>query len=466
MQLYNTLTRKLEQFEPQNPPEVSLYTCGPTVYDYQHIGNYIAYVRWDLLQRVLKESGYVVDWVMNITDVGHLVSDADEGEDKLEKGARREGKTARQVAEFYTADFKEGLKSLNIQNPTHLEPATAHVQDQIDLVKKLEQKGYTYVIDDGVYFDTSKLKGYGELARLDVKGLKEGARVEANPQKRNPTDFVVWKFSPKGEKRDMEWDSPWGKGFPGWHIECSAIAMKFLGETIDIHAGGIDHIPVHHTNEIAQSEAATGKPFVNYWLHGSFLNIDGNKIAKSAGSFITLQDITTEGYDQLDLRVLYMQSHYRTHANFTVGGLHAARQRRLDIQAFADLRFQLKEGGTLNGEAFVQTQRVMLEELQEDLRTPEALAALSDLVTAGETDLIAPEAAKDFQEFLAFLDRVLGLRLLDSTDITADVKRLIAEREEARGAKDFAKSDQIRNQLQQQGIALRDTPLGTVWYRA
>jgi cysteinyl-tRNA synthetase len=465
MQLYNTLTRKLEQFEPQNPPEVTLYTCGPTVYDYLQIGNWATYVRWDILQRVLKENGYVLDWVMNITDVGHLVSDADEGEDKLEKGARREGKTAWEVAKFYTADFEAGMKILNIQMPTHFEPATDHIKEQIELVQKLEQKGYTYIIDDGVYFDTSKFAEYGKLTGQDLSKLKEGARVEVNPQKRNPTDFALWKFSPKDKKRDMQWDSPWGVGFPGWHIECSAIAMKFLGDTIDIHTGGIDHIPVHHPNEIAQSEAATGKKFVNYWLHASFINIDGKKIGKSIGNSITLHDVTEKGFDGLDLRLLYAQSHYRTHANFTYDGLAAARQRRLDMQAFADLRFQLKEGGELNGSSFEQTRSLMLEELNRDLRTPEALAALSDIVTASETNLVAPDAKQDFVAFLEFLDRVLGLRLLESKDVSDDAKAMITEREQARGAKDFTKSDELRKQLEAQNIHLRDTPLGTIWFR-
>lgn len=470
MQLYNTLTRKLEHFEPLNPPEVTLYTCGPTVYDYLHIGNWATYVRWDTLQRVLKENGYALDWVMNITDVGHLVSDADEGEDKLEKGARREGKTAWEVAKFYTDDFKKSQQSLNIEAPDHLEPATSYIPEQIALVKTLETKGYTYLINDGVYFDTSKVADYGKLAKLDIKHLKEGARVEANPQKRNPTDFALWKFSPNplasGHQRDMEWDSPWGKGFPGWHIECSAIAMKLLGDTLDIHAGGIDHIPVHHTNEIAQSESATGKPFARFWLHGSFLNINGDKIAKSAGSFITLHDLESQGFDGLDLRLLVLQSHYRTHANFTLGGLQAARKRREDIRAFADLRFQLKDGGGLNGSSFEQTRELIFEELKRDLHTPEALAALSDIVTAAETDLVAPEAKPDFTAFLEFLDRVFGLKLLESQDISAEQKQLIAKREKARGNKNFAQSDNLRGELAKQGIGLRDTPLGTVWFRA
>ncbi|HSE29667.1 MAG TPA: cysteine--tRNA ligase [Candidatus Saccharimonadales bacterium] len=466
MQLYNTLTKKLEEFTPQSPEQVSLYTCGPTVYDYPQIGNWIAYVRWDTLQRVLKENGYKINWVMNITDVGHLVSDADEGEDKLEKGARREGKTAWQIAKFYTEDFEKGLKELNIEQPTHLEPATRHIQAQIDLVKALQEKGYTYAIDDGVYFDTSKVNDYGKLARLNLDSLKEGARVEANPQKRQPSDFALWKFTPEGVKRDMEWDSPWGKGFPGWHIECSAIAMEFLGDTLDIHAGGIDHIPVHHTNEIAQSEAATGKPFAKYWLHGSFLNIDGSKISKSLGNSITLQDIIRQGFSPLDLRMLYLQSHYRTHSNFTLGGLKAAQQRRLGLQAFADLRYQLKDGGSVQAADFDQVRQVVLEELSDDLHTPQALAALSDLQNGADTGLIDPSAAESFVDFLKFLDRVLGLNLLESEDITDEQKRLIKDREQARANRDFASSDKLRDKLENQNLTVRDTPMGSIWQRA
>lgn len=465
MQLYNTLTRKLEQFTPQDADNVKLYTCGPTVYNYLHIGNWIAYVRWDLLTRVLRESNYDVNWVMNITDVGHLVSDADEGEDKLEKGARREGRTAWEVADMYTQDFFESLQVLGIQHPTVIARATDHIEEQIKLIKTLEEKGFTYIIDDGVYFDTSKFPDYGKMAQLKIEDLKAGARVAYNTQKRQPTDFALWKFSPKDEKRDMEWDSPWGKGFPGWHLECSAMAMKYLGETLDIHAGGIDHIPVHHTNEIAQSEAATGKPFVHYWLHGNFINVDGTKISKSLGNDVTLRHIAEKGLTGLDLRMLFLQSHYRTPSNFTWDGLQAAHNRRVSLQAFADLRFQLKEGGSIDASALQMTKSVILEELQADLRTPEALAALSDIVNAAEDTLIAPQAKEALETFLAFLDRILGLRLLESSDITTKQKELIAAREAARATKDFASSDTLRNELQTDGIALRDTPLGTIWQR-
>lgn len=466
MQLYNSLTRKLEHFTPQTEGEVSLYTCGPTVYDYQHVGNYSAYVRWDTLARVLRESGYAVDWVMNITDVGHLTSDADEGEDKLEKGAKREGKSAWDVAQFYMDDFMLGLTALNIQTPSHVVRATDHIAEQIDLVKRLEAKGFTYVIDDGVYFDTSKFPDYGHLARLDIKNLQAGARVEMNKQKKNPTDFALWKFTPAGQKRDMEWESPWGNGFPGWHIECSAMAMKYLGETIDIHTGGIDHIPVHHINEIAQSEAATGKKFVNYWLHSNHIMVEGVKIAKSAGNGILLHGLAKDGFDALDVRMLLLQSHYRTQANFTMGGLVGARQRRQALQAFADLRFQTVEGGKLDVLSIEETQRVILEELKEDLHTPEALAALSDIAHSAEDGLIAPEAAEKLTDFVKFLDRVLGLQLGEQGDITDAQKQTIAEREDARAAKDFANADELRAALSAQHIELRDTPVGTIWYRS
>jgi cysteinyl-tRNA synthetase len=465
MELYNTLTRKLDRFEPQTGNEVKLYTCGPTVYDYQHIGNYSAYVRWDTLVRALQASGYDVNWVMNITDVGHLVSDADEGEDKLEKGAKREGKSAWDVAKFYMDDFMLGLKALNIQAPSHVVRATDHITEQIDLVKRLEEKGYTYTIDDGVYFDTSKFEGYGHLARLDVEGQQAGARVELNPQKRNPTDFALWKFTPEGQKRDMEWDSPWGKGFPGWHIECSAMSMKYLGDTLDIHTGGIDHIPVHHVNEIAQSEAATGKQFSRFWLHNNHILVKNSRIAKSAGNGILLHHLAEQGFSPLDVRMLLLQSHYRTQANFTVESLLAARARRMGIQAFADLRFQMVEGGELDSLAFDETRRVMLEELQEDLHTPEALAALGDLVRAGETRLVDPTAAQAFTKFLEFLDSIFGLNLLASKDISDEEKSLIREREQARSQKDFSKADELRLKLDAAHIAVRDTPLGSVWGR-
>jgi cysteinyl-tRNA synthetase len=295
MKLYNTLTRKVDDLTPINPAKTTVYTCGPTVYDYAHIGHWFTYVRWDLLIRTLQANGLHPEWVMNITDVGHLVSDADEGEDKLEKGARREGTTAWEVAKKYTDDFIECMELLRITQPDSMPRATDHIPEQIDLIQKLEAKGFTYTIDDGVYYDTAKFPKYAEFAQLDLEEQQAGARVEYNPQKRNTTDFALWKFSPTSQTRDMEWDSPWGKGFPGWHIECSAMSMKYLGETLDIHTGGIDHVPVHHTNEIAQSEAVTGKPFSNLWMHSNHVMVNGEKISKSLNNGIRLQEIIAKG---------------------------------------------------------------------------------------------------------------------------------------------------------------------------
>lgn len=466
MQLYNSLTRKLEHFTPQNTNEVTLYTCGPTVYDYQHVGNYSAYVRWDTLVRVLQQHDYSVKWVMNITDVGHLTSDADEGDDKLEKGAKREGKNAWDVAKFYMDDFMGGLKALNILEPSHTIRATDHIAQQIDLIKQLEQKGVTYVIDDGVYFDTSKSPDYGQLARLDLKNLQAGARVAINEQKRKPTDFALWKFTPARQHRDMEWESPWGNGFPGWHIECSAMALQYLGDTLDIHTGGIDHLPVHHVNEIAQSQAATSKPFARFWLHNNHIMVDGAKISKSLGNGVLLHQLALQGFDALDVRMLLLQSHYRTQANFTIGGLEAARQRRQALQAFADLRFQTIDGGAVDVLAIDVAKRVIAEELSNDLHTPEALAALSDLISTAEDGLVAAEAQAALQDFVTFIDHTLGLNLGKHGDITPEQKKLIAQRQAARANKDFTRADTLRAQLASQNIELRDTPVATIWYRS
>jgi len=459
------MTRTIEPLKTKQSKHVSLYTCGPTVYDYPQIGNWATYVRWDTLVRMLQKSGYDVAWVMNITDVGHLTSDADEGEDKLEKGARREGKTAWQIAKFYTNDFVAGMQKLNIQHPTHLVPATSLIKEQIALIQKLEAQGYTYRIDDGIYFDTQKLSDYGKLARLDTEGLRAGARVEFNTQKHRLTDFALWKFNPQNEQRDMEWDSPWGRGFPGWHLECSAIAMHYLGETLDIHAGGIDFIPVHHTNEIAQSEAATGKPFATLWLHGNFITVNGVKLSKSLGNSFTLQDIIAKGFEPLDLRLLFLQSHYRTQADFTWESLTAARQRRQDLQAMADVRWQFYDTAPDMTQELQASQQAILKALQQDLGTPHALALLSNIEQQLITHGIAPSCKKALIEFLDFIDRLFGLELTQSSDITDNQKQFIKEREQARARKDWVTSDVIRDQLQAQGLGLRDTRQGAYWYR-
>ncbi len=471
MKIYNTLTRQVDELQPLNPPVVTIYTCGPTVYDYAHIGHWFTYVRWDTLIRTLKATGMQPKWVMNITDVGHLVSDADEGEDKLEKGARREGKTAWEVAKFYTDDFIEGMKALNILTPDEMPRATEHIAEQIELIKKLEEKGYTYTTSDGVYYDTSKFEGYAAFARLDLDDLQEGARVAVNPEKRNPTDFALWKFSPKDRKRDMEWDSPWGKGFPGWHIECSAMSMKYLGETLDIHTGGIDHVPVHHTNEIAQSEAATGKRFALMWMHSNHVLINDQKISKSLGNGIRIKDVVEKGYDPMVLRLHILESHYRSQSKFSWESLESAKNRLQNIRAFADLRFNTvayEEGSDLvpvQGLKLDHAWGEIMEALTNDLNTPIALERLSGLIDQANIYGIDNNAKQKFEDFLSKLDMVLGLRLLESSDITDEQKQLIAEREEARKIKDWAKSDELRDVLAKQGIAVRDTPHGPIWSR-
>lgn len=463
MKLFNTLTRHIDELKPINPPAVTVYTCGPTVYDYAHVGHWFTYIRWDTLIRSLKASGYTPEWVMNITDVGHLVSDADEGEDKLEKGAKREGKTAWEVADFYTKDFLREMKSLNILMPNHLPKATDHIKEQIALVESLEQKGYTYVTSDGVYYDTSKFPAYSTFARLDIEEQQAGARVEYNPEKRNTTDFALWKFSPKDTQRDMEWDSQWGKGFPGWHIECSAMSMKYLGQTLDIHTGGIDHIPVHHTNEIAQSEAVTGKPFANIWLHSNHVLIEGSKISKSLGNGIRLSDITDKGISLEAFRLHVLESHYRSQSKFSWDSLEAAGNRLQAYQAMADQRWQTHENGTVTASDIEKAENDIKTALQNDLDTPTVLATLSRLEGTIDTGGIRTSNQDSFQSFLTFIDSVLGLTLGTRGDITSEQKQLITQREVARTRRDWAESDRIRGELSSQRIGLRDTDRGVLW---
>ena len=465
MKLYNTLTRKIEEIKPLNPPEVSVYSCGPTVYDYPHIGNWFTFIRYDILIRALKSAGFNPKWVMNITDVGHLTSDADEGEDKLEVGAKREGKTAWDIAKKYTDYFVDAMEKLNMQKPDYLEKATNNIESQIELIKKLQEKGYTYATDDGVYYNTSKFADYSKLAKLDLERLKPGARVVVNPQKKNPTDFALWKFSPKDRKRDMEWDSPWGKGFPGWHLECSAIAMKYLGETLDIHAGGIDHIPTHHTNEIAQSEAVTGKKFVNHWMHANFLLVDNKKVAKSAGTFYTLEDIEKKGFSLEAFRLLVLESHYRTEAHFSWQNLKSAQNRLIGLQNISDLRWQPKVSNT----SFDLTKdyEAMLESLEDDLNTPQALSMISLWLVdkIEKIGFLPTNMLEDFQELLKKMDDLLGLQLAGRSDITSEQKLILKEREKARKTKDWAKADELRKKLEEQGIGIKDTDHGPIWSR-
>ncbi len=467
MKLYNTLSRSVEEVKPLQPPKVTVYTCGPTVYDYPHVGNWFTFIRYDLLVRTLKAGGLEPVWVMNITDVGHLVSDADEGEDKLVKGAAREGKTAWDIAKFYSDYFLKGLERLNFLQPDYLPKATDHIPEQIELIQELADKGFTYQISDGVYYDTSKFPRYADFAKLDLDEQQAGARVEVNPEKHNPTDFALWKFSPKGEQRHMEWDSPWGTGFPGWHVECSAMSMKYLGQTIDIHSGGIDHIPVHHTNEIAQSEAATGKPFANYWMHANHVSVEGEKISKSLGNGITLEDIEAKGYDLAVFRLHVLESHYRSQSKFSWDSLEAAKNRLQDIRAWADLRHQTSVDVMPDelDQLFKTTRQGVLAALQDDLNTPAALAILGRLISYMSDIPIPGVEGKYTDGTLAFLDNVLGLNIANRPDITDGQKRLIQDREQARQRQDWAMSDKLRDELSGQGIGLRDTTRGAIWFR-
>ncbi|MEM3442586.1 MAG: cysteine--tRNA ligase [Candidatus Bathyarchaeia archaeon] len=466
--LFNTLTRKKEKFIPLEKGKVRMYCCGPTVYFYAHIGNFRTYIFEDILRRVLEFNGFEVKHVMNITDVGHLTSDADAGEDKMEVGARRERKTVWEIAEFYTSKFFEDAQRLNILRPTIVCKATDHIQDMIAYIQKLEERGYTYIIDDGVYFDTSKLSSYGRLTGMDFKTLNErlqaGARVEFNPNKRNTTDFCLWRFSPKDRKRQMEWDSPWGVGFPGWHIECSVMGMKYLGENFDIHCGGIDHIPIHHTNEIAQAEAVTGKPLANYWLHGAFLVFGKSaKMAKSAGEIITVQSLIDEGFDPLAFRYLCLTAHYRSELVFTMESLKAAQNALFSLRDHVRRLAESMESeeSTSPSLTMQEYRRKFLEAINDDLDMPKALALTWKLVRE-EKDM----ANREKYELLLEFDRIFAIELakeVKEEELPKEIEELIKEREEARKRKDWEKADKIREQLKAMGIILEDTPEGVRW---
>ncbi|MCX6795087.1 MAG: cysteine--tRNA ligase [Candidatus Falkowbacteria bacterium] len=466
--LYNTLTKKKEEFKPLKRGQVGLYTCGPTVYNFAHIGNLRSYLFEDFLVRVLKYNGYKLKRVMNVTDVGHLIGDMDMGEDKMEKGAAREGKSAWDIAEFYLQAFKKDLIALNILEPDIWCKATDNISEQIKMIKTLETKGYTYRTDDGLYFNTSKVKNYNKLSHLPLSELKEGARVEKNAQKKNPTDFALWKFSPLNSKRQMEWASPWGVGFPGWHIECSAMSLKFLGSQLDIHCGGIDHINIHHTNEIAQSEAATGKKFFNYWLHSAFLNITGGKkMAKSADNFLTLQNaLVNKGLDPLAFRFAALQVHYRKPMEYNDNSL---------VQAEAGLKSlynQFKSLGAIDAgekvKAFVGAVNQPLKNefwaaVNDDLNMPQALAIIAAVFKAKLT-------AADKRATILDFDKVLGLDFLKAgvkagaeleLNILPDsIKDLVLRRQSARVSKEWELADNLRKRIEDSGYLMEDTKDG------
>jgi len=456
IKLYNTLSRQKEIFEPIQTGRVGLYSCGPTVYQYAHIGNMRTNLLSDLIRRTFEYNNFKVTQVINITDVGHLISDGDAGEDKVEKEAKLEGKTAKEISDFYLQAFINDLASLNIETTDTLFPrATEHITEQIELIKKLEDKGYTYRTSDGVYFDTSKYDKYAELAKLDIEGMKEGARVEANPDKKNSTDFALWKFSKPEEKRQQEWESPWGTGFPGWHIECSAMSMKYLGDHFDIHSGGVDLLPVHHTNERAQSECATGEPFTNYWLHGAFILIDNEKMSKSLGNIYRLDDLVTKGFSPLAYRYWLLTASYRKTANFTFEALGGA---QISYDKLVGHLAEINNKYGQNGQILDEQKSVFLEAINDDLNTPQAIALIWDMLKDEKL-----ESADKLATILDF-DKVLGLDLknaiIKEIEVPEQIKNLAGEREKARLAKDYVRSDELRQEINNLGFTVDDTDQG------
>ncbi len=446
LHLYDTWTRSLREFTPLKPGAVGLYTCGPTVYNYAHIGNLRTYLFEDGLTRVLRMNGYIVNHVMNITDVGHLVSDGDDGEDKMEAGSRRTGETAWTIAALYTEAFRADLKSLNIVEPTTWCKATDHIAEQIAFIQAIEKKGYTYVTSDGVYFDTAKQASYGHLGRLDIAGLQGGARVDLG-EKRNATDYALWKFSKPEDKRQMEWDAPWGRGFPGWHIECSAMAHKYLGEYFDIHCGGEDHITVHHTNEISQSEAAYDSRLSNFWMHGYFLLTNDAKMSKSAGEFLRVKLLVDKGYDPIAYRYLCLTAHYRSQLNFNWEALDAA-QTALDR-----LRQNVHSLGAPGPTPNAGYVTKFIDKLNDDLNFPQALALAFEV---SKSDL--PNAEK--KATLLKFDEALGLGFANwapkTVDVPANVQAVADARWVAKNAKDWAEADRLRGELTALGWAMKD----------
>ena len=465
MRLRDTLSRQVLAVKADEDKTVTVYSCGPTVYDYPHLGNWYAFLRWDLLIRTLQAADLKTVWVMNITDVGHLVSDGDEGEDKLAKKARSERKTAYEVADFYTDYFLRALKRLNFIMPDHLPKASQHIPQQIALVEELEKRNFTYLIDDGVYYDTAKLADYGKLARLDKEGIQPGARVEINPQKRNATDFALWKFTPAGQVRDMEWESPWGKGFPGWHLECSAMCRHYLGQPIDIHAGGIDHIPVHHTNELAQSEAAYEQPLARIWLHSNFITVAGEKMSKSLNNFYTLEDIEAKGYDLQALRLAVFSVRYHSLADFNWELMEAASRRLARLLAFSARRYQLQDEDRTDpvGPRLKETLTGIKDALADDLNSPKALEQLDETTQALAAIPIPQAAHADLTAFIREIDQLFGLRLGELPDINPEQQALLDRRAAARQAGDFKLSDRLRSELADTGIKVLDTETGQIW---
>lgn len=453
------MTRRVEDFKPITPNHVGFYNCGPTVYWDPHIGNMRALFNADILKRMFLANGYTVNHVMNFTDVGHLTSDADTGEDKMEKGAARENITAWEVAEKYIKICLDDMVSLNIIKPTHTPRATDHIKEQIELIQKLEKLGFTYEIpDDGIYYDTSKFPDYGALGGQNLSELKAGARIENN-NKRNITDFALWKFSPKDKKRQMEWDSPWGIGFPGWHIECSAMSMKYLGDHFDIHTAGQEHIKVHHTNEIAQSEPVVGKPWVNYWVHWAWLILKEGKMSKSSGTSYSVRDLMAKGYDPMSLRYLMTLSHYRQPLEFSLESLDAAATGYKNIvRKIADLIPQ--KTGNVDKNAYDMWHDKILAPVSDNLKTAEALVIFQDLLKDKELNADTKLALVEFVDELLglqFMEHAQKLHDLEAVTAPNEIQELAQKRLEAKKSRDFATADELRNQIDNAGWTVMDT---------
>ncbi len=461
MKLYNTMSRRIEEFVPIKEGHASMYCCGPTVYNYAHIGNLRTYIFEDLLHRTLAAAGYEVRHVMNITDVGHLTGDGDDGEDKMEKSARQAGKSVWDIADFYTDAFFSDEKDLNIIRPDIVCRATDHIQEMIDLIKKLEEGGHTYTAGGNVYFSIDSIDDYGKLARLDLDELRSGARIDVDSNKKNPKDFVLWFTNSKFKDQAMMWDSPWGRGYPGWHIECSAMSMKYLGDHFDIHCGGIDAIPVHHTNEIAQSEAACGHTWVNYWCHGEFLVNDKGKMSKSSGEFLTLSVLKDKGYDPLDYRYFCLSGHYRSQLKFSYEALdHARSARKAVVEKVAMLKAEATAAENPSEEA-VRYMDAFDQAMESDLNAPQALSQLHMM-------LKSQLPASDKLAAISHMDRILGLKL-DEVEPFKEERlgsdedwALVDERAAAKKAKDFARADEIRQILLERGFVVKDTPKGAI----
>ena len=454
IKLYNTKSRTIEEFIPIHDGSVGIYSCGPTVYHYQHLGNMRAVIFADTLRRMFLSSSYTVTHVINITDVGHNVDDSEDSEDKMEKGSRREGKTVWEIAKMYTDAYFDDLLTLNVPLEQFIFPrATDNIKEQLALVEALEIAGYTYEIQDGIYFDTSLFKSYGDFAHLDIEGLRSGARVEENKEKRNITDFALWKFSPIGEQRQMEWESKWGKGFPGWHIECSAMSMKYLGVHFDVHTGGIEHIQVHHTNEIAQSECATGMPYVNYWMHNNHLIDATGKMSKSNGEFLTLSTLQQMGYEPLAFRYFLLTAHYRKELHFSFEALDGASVAYGKLVDY--IQVSLSQG-QVDGHVHDEYLRLVQEALYNDLATPEAIAIIWKLLKDDST------ARADVYMTLLAISSLLGLGLelvqkKENVDTPEEVRVLLEKRAQSRLTRNFVLADSLRDQIASLGFTIKDT---------